>query len=368
MRRFRAVLIATAASAALVAAGPSIGELRSWMRTAFPGWFGVAVNGLAAACLVSAIVAALARMRERRGLRLGLIVAALAVAAASAAAMASPSAAQNAVERFHFIQYGLVTWLWYRVMRMPPAPAADAATLVVPAMAALTVGAADEAVQWFVPERVGEYRDIFLNGTAILAGLLWSAGLDPPLPFSPRPSLRSRRSMAVAVVLAAAAIAAFVQLAQLGDVVRDDEIGVAFVSRYSGDELRALSAERAARWARQPPLEMHRYAREDQYLAEGLWHVRARNDAWERALETAWRENLILERYFAPVLDTPSYAAPISRWPPEQRRDADSRRGTAAERFVSHANPLAIHTFSPTVLWGAILTLSAVVTFLLRKA
>ena len=368
MLRFRAVLIATAVSAAFVAAGPSIGELRSWMRTAFPGWFGIAVNGLAGVCLLIAIVAALARLRERRGLRLGLIVAALAIAAASAAAMASASASQNAVERFHFIQYGLVTWFWYRVMRVPPAPAADAATLVVPALAALIVGAADEAVQWFVPERVGEYRDIFLNGTAILAGLLWSAGLDPPLPFSPRPTRRSRRSIAVATVLAAAAIAAFVQLAQLGGVVRDDEIGVAFLSRYRGDELRALAVERAARWARQPPLEMRRYAREDQYLAEALWHVRARNDAWERVPETAWRENLILERYFAPVLDTASYAAPVNRWPPEQRRDADSRRGAAGKPFISHANPLAIHTFSPTVLWGAILAGSAVVTLLLRKA
>jgi len=368
MLRFRAVLIATAVSAAFVAAGPSIGELRSWMRTAFPGWFGFAVNGLAGACLVIAIVTVLARVRERRGLRLGLIVAALAIAALSSAAMASASAAQNAVERFHFIQYGLVTWLWYRVMRVPPVPAADAATLVVPALAALIVGAADEAVQWFVPERVGEYRDIFLNGTAILAGLAWSAGLDPPLPFSPRPTRRSRRAIAVAVLLAATAIAAFVQLAQLGVVVRDNEIGAAFVSRYSGDELRARAAERAARWARQPPLEMHRYAREDQYLAEGLWHVRARNDAWERAPETAWRENLILERYFAPILDTPSYAAPVSRWPPEQRRDADGRRGAAGEPFISHANPLAIHTFSPTVLWGAILVLSAGVAGLLRRA
>src|SRR6187431_3284555 len=131
MLRFRAVLIATAVSAAFVAAGPSIGELRSWMRTAFPGWFGFAVNGLAGACLVIAIVTVLARVRERRVLRLGLIVAALAIAAVSSAAMASASAAQNAVERFHFIQYGLVTWLWYRVMRVPPVPAADAATLVV---------------------------------------------------------------------------------------------------------------------------------------------------------------------------------------------------------------------------------------------
>ena len=40
----------------------------------------------------------------------------------------------------------------------------------------------------------------------------------------------------------------------------------------------------------------------------------------------AWRENLILERYFAPVLDTPTYASPHgNRWPPEQRADLANR-------------------------------------------
>ena len=353
MPRRRAVLLATTVSVVLVAAGPSIGELRSWMRTAFPGWFGLVVNGLALVSLSAAIAVALTRVRERRMVRFGLIAAAFAIAATSSVAMSSSSAAQNAVERFHFFQYGLGTWLWYRVLRAGPEPVADYATLAVPVLSALVVGAADEGLQWFVPERVGEYRDIFLNGTAILAGLLWSVGLDPPVPFVTHVSARSKASIAIAASAAATAIVTFVQVAHMGNLVRDEQAGVSFLSRYCAGDLLTLAADRTERWARQPPLQLHRYAREDQYLAEGLWHIRARNDAWGHDAETAWRENLILERYFAPVLDTPSYAAPVSRWPPEQRRDASGRRDAPpSAAFVSRANPLAIHTFSRSVLWA----------------
>ena len=74
---------------------------------------------------------------------------------------------------------------------------------------------------------------------------------------------------------------------------------------------------------------IQRFSREDQYLSEGLWHVQRRNEAWEKGdLGAAWRENLILERFFAPVLDVPTYAsATAQRWPPEQHTEAASRPG-----------------------------------------
>jgi hypothetical protein len=70
-------------------------------------------------------------------------------------------------------------------------------------------------------------------------------------------------------------------------------------------------------------------SREDQYLSEGLWHVQRRNEAWQNEdLAVAWRENLILEKFFAPVLDAQTYAsATPQRWPSEQRAEAASRPG-----------------------------------------
>ena len=43
----------------------------------------------------------------------------------------------------------------------------DAAAIVLPALAAFVVGIGDEAVQWFIPARVGELRDVWLNSVAI---------------------------------------------------------------------------------------------------------------------------------------------------------------------------------------------------------
>ena len=91
----------------------------------------------------------------------------------------------------------------------------------------------------------------------------------------------------------------------------------------------ALARDRAERWRRNPPVTVRRFSAEDQYLSEGLWHVQRRNMAWDEGrIGEAWRENLILERFFAPVLDAPTYAgAGGQRWSPEHRADAASRPG-----------------------------------------
>ena len=116
---------------------------------------------------------------------------------------------------------------------------------------------------------------------------------------------------------------------------------MAFASHYSADELRQLSRDRAERWRGDPPVRLRRLSREDQYLDEGLWHIRERNRRWEAGdYDVAFLENEILERYFAPVLDTKSYAAPeLSRWPAEQKADA-RQRARPRPGFISEAEPI----------------------------
>jgi VanZ family protein len=71
-----------------------------------------------------------------------------------------------------------VTWLFYRAWR----DRGDLSTLILPVLAGLLVGTAAEAWQWFVPERVGEWRDIFINLGAVASGLLLSVAVAPPAP------------------------------------------------------------------------------------------------------------------------------------------------------------------------------------------
>ena len=88
--------------------------------------------GLAiAAAVLTAVGLALWRIRERRLLRYGLIAAALVAAALYSAGSRIGNAESDAVERFHFVEYGLVTFLFYRAWRRLD----DGAVFVLPVMA-----------------------------------------------------------------------------------------------------------------------------------------------------------------------------------------------------------------------------------------
>lgn len=329
------------ASVALVVSSPWIGDMRTGLRRAIPGQYVAAINTAVAVLALALVGLALARVRTGRARRYGLMALAVAVAAISAVATSSANASQNAVERFHFIEYGLVTWLFYRAVRDRPAasraarPGDDLTLLVLPACAGLIVGTADEWFQWYVPNRVGELRDIFLNGWAIAAGLLMSLAASPPARMPLRLDRRARAAAGLAAAGGVIAVAAFIHTVHLGYRLSDERIGV-FTSRYTPVELAVLARDRAERWrTTPPPAAPPAMSREDQYLAEGLWHVQARNVAWAVDLVASWHENQILETYFAPVITLPGYG-----WPAAQRADAAARvQALPAGAFVSRAGP-----------------------------
>jgi VanZ family protein len=342
-----------AGALSLVLIAPYIGDIRDALRSAWPGRYGLLINAIVGGLVLAALVAAALRIRAARPARFGAIGLAIALAAVSAMLTASASASQNAVERFHFVEYGLITFLFYRVaLPSRDGQAADLSLLILPTLAALLVSTADEWLQWFIPGRVGEWRDVFLNGTAIAVGLLFSLGAEPPAAWRPALPIASRRRVAIAAAAVVLALTAFVHAVHIGVLVTDRDAG-AFRSRYDAETLRALSADRAAAWATRPPTAPARLSREDKYLAEAVWHIRARNEAWDAGRHAdAWFENRILETFFAPVLDADTYAAPAARWPAAQRDDA-ARRGAAATpaAYLSRAEPAPLLLWSTEVVW-----------------
>ena len=122
------------------------------------------------------------------------------------------------------------------------------------------------------------------------------------------------------------------------------------------------------RWRQDPPAALRRLSREDQYLAEGMWHVRRRNEAWRDGdIGAAWRENQILEAFFDPVLDARSYEAPAgSRWPPEQRADAESRDAGVDRGRASDANPYPLYPWPQSAFWAAALLAAALLAVPVR--
>jgi hypothetical protein len=346
-------LIACLASTAIVLGSPFMGQLQSFLRRSLSTrnyvlFFGVGV----VAAVGLAILIAFVRIRERRAQRLALLLIALLFGGTYMWWTATPYAEVNAVERVHFVEYGLIAFLFYRVWRA----AGDASIVVLPMLAAFTVGALDEWLQWFIPFRVGEAHDVFLNLAAILCGLLFSVALQPPPAWSSGLRADSWRRVGIASAIVWLIFATFVSQVHLGHLIEVVDIG-RFKSHYSQQQLNDLQGHRAVLWQTQPPVTVQRLSREDQYLDEGLAHVRRRNGA---EIDEAWRENLILERFFVPILDLPTYASPNgNRWPPEQRADF-ANRAAATDSFLSEAEPYPILAWSHTAFWFGVSAIAVV--------
>jgi VanZ family protein len=287
------------------------------------------------------------------GLRYALIVLAVTMSAIYARVVRSGNPDVDVVEAFHFVEYGLVAYLFYRVWRNRP----DLSGVVFAACAGLAVGIADEWVQWFVPGRVGEMHDVALNAVAVGCGLLFSMAVHPPSSVH-MPSARSRLALGAALSGLIIAVAGFVDRVHLGYEVNDGQVGI-FRSQYDARELADAAATRPARWKASPP-PVGGFRREDHYLSEGLWHVQRRNlavtagDPW-----TAWNENVILERFYTPVLDRGA------RWPAEQRTGFEQNvRGSARGAYVSDAAPYPIYLVRRSTFWLATVLVGAVTLWL----
>ena len=333
----RRLAVALAAASAVILSAPFIQQAFTALSTAWAPQFRAIGIGATALPVGIALVVAVVRIRDRRPAR----YLALAVSLAIGAAYILTNELSFA-ETFHFVEYGLLAWLFYRALRLGD----DGSVFLLPLLAGVLVGTLDEWFQWFIPIRTGEARDIVLNGVASGCGLLFATAIDPPA--GPVAALR-RASAARVGMWGGAAIALFglfFLTVHVGHDVEDAEIG-AFRSRYTAAELAVLARDRAERWRARPPLVQRRLSREDQYLTEGLWHVQRRNQAWGAGdVADAWRENRILEKFYAPILEAPTYAEPLGhRWSDEQRADAAGRPGVDRAPSVSDAYPYPLYAW-----------------------
>ena len=289
-------------------------------------------------------------------MRYGLILAAVIVGAGYARAVSNGDSAVDLVEAFHFVEYGLVASLFYRAWRRRP----GLSGVVLAACAGVALGVADEWVQWFVPERVGEMHDILINAVAVGCGLLFSVAVHPPSSLTLPPGRASRLALGAAVSGLLLAFAGFVDRVHLGYDVQDGQTAT-FRSRYDAQALAAAAADRTARWKVSPPPDRG-FSREDHYLSEGEWHVQQRNIAIGTAdWWTALREDAILEHFYAPVLEM------RGRWSREQRAEFE-RHAQRLERgsYVSQAAPYPIYVVRRSIFWTATVLIAVAIVWSAR--
>ncbi len=297
-------------------------------------------------------------------------------------------------ETVHFIEYGVLGVLLFRALS---GPVQDAMVYVVVTLVGLLVGTVDELIQWLVPSRFWDLRDIFLNGgaVALIQVAIWR--LAPPRPVSVnRSSMRLACRLAAAEILLlllclsatpqrVARIAEFLpipsRLAMGHEAICEygyfhvvDEL-TAFRSRLSAQDLATSDSQRstdithyldAPRPADASPRETASPVT-DPFLYEFRVHLFARNrnfnrartadqasDIYRRRMTIAWRENLILETSFGRTLTRAA-----RRWDPNRRRSVEAEQDPD-QQFVSRVGGHLITTFSEVQLRALMLTLLTV--------
>ena len=70
------------------------------------------------------------------------------------------------VERIHFIEYAVLGILISRAVNV-----INLQGIIYTGFLVTLIGAVDEIIQWFLPNRVGDIRDVFMNSVGGLSGL-----------------------------------------------------------------------------------------------------------------------------------------------------------------------------------------------------
>lgn len=304
-------------------------------------------------------------------------------------------------EAMHFVEYGALSFLLFHAFRQTRQ---DAGVYVASLFLGSLLGAMDEVVQWAVPGRFFDFRDMAINGSAVLL-------MQLALAFGVRPAgiqaRWSRDTLLLAWRFAAGLALLFMALlsatparlnavatqtgwtwmdeplVEYGYRIEDPAIGV-FFSRLSAATLRKEDANRAAvagsiLAARADDRDYEKFLKDfspltDPFLHELRVHLFRRDRYWKMArahrdepaqrrdyITTAFREQRILELFFGSTLR----AAGLD-WPPDlrARAEGDSHAGP----YVSPVSQRLITSFQPSSAVAVLLILLVASRWALRYA
>ena len=230
----RRLATAIVASVAVILSSPFVGDIRSALITACSGVnFRLIIASAIAAVVIVALLVAVVKIRDRRRWRFTGLAVAVGGAVAMRAIVATGNLQVDVVEHVALHRVRILAWLFYRAWR----PMDNGTTIIWPLLAGTLVGIIDESVQWFIPARVGEAHDIFLN-----AGRGWLRLVLRGEHRSATPVVRITLERAVARPIAYGvsavllAFAVFFQAVHLGHQLYEPGIGM-FWSRYDATQL-----------------------------------------------------------------------------------------------------------------------------------
>ena len=359
----------------VLAAAPYANDVQKWIT----GRLGPAGLRLALSVLLVAVTAGIAvRLFRRRaggapariGVRLAWLV------GLALAAFVLMWRLSVAAEPAHLALYGILGWLAFRALSIHLRDAG-----VYPAAAALTaiVGTVDEIFQWLLPSRFFDLADVGLNVAAgvMIQLVIWRVVRPPGItsgvgPRSLRLAARLAIVEAVLLLLCVSNTPARIEwyatrvpgaeylgqgqstwMNDYGHLHADPEIG-RFRSRLTAGELRAFDRRNGAEVAKILGLlrevgygqlqRAHPPSREP-FAYEAVGHLFWRQMLWARARQqedpeaqarfatVAYRENLILERYFPSSLELSgqSLKPGVRQWLESRHRPEDTFESRSSE-------------------------------------
>jgi len=297
-------------------------------------------------------------------------------------------------EAIHFLEYGLLGFFLFKALSLH---IKDKSIYITATLFALFIGTIDEIIQWIIPRRYWDFRDAGLNG---LSGLLFQLAIwkiVKPKIISEKINLKSFKKLSlifaaclillglcasntperVAAYTTKIPFLAFLQkeetMSEFGYKIKDAEIGQ-FKSRKSAGELDDIDRIKAEEYAQilnqSANINYDEFIREynpitNPFLHEMRVHIfrrdthlnkgrTATNDGEKKeAYFIAYKENIILEKYFGNTLGKSVYA-----WDEKKKKEAEAW----IDRSRSYKSPVSanlITSFSEKTMWSGILGLIA---------
>lgn len=278
------------------------------------------------------------------------------------------------VERVHFLQYGIVVFLFFYSIK-EYFPDLNAYLLTFSFSFALSI--LDEGIQWWVPSRTGEFRDIVINVIAILLSLTCIAFLWKPQSIENSFSRKGLSPLILLLIFVGAALTLFIDIVQIGYLIEDPVVGT-FKSRYTAEDLQekrnTLSYDpqdqieplmrvpnREKTETRGPSL-LEMWKKEDFYRSEAEFHVGARNRLFARKdYFEAMKENQIIEKYYRPLVEN----SPV-RWSADDIKRVNGLIESQEQFRQNYTSSIHKHLWVqiPRVLvWSLFLLFSCVMLF-----
>lgn len=304
----------------------------------------------------------------------------------------------NPEEAFHFVEYGVLSVLAYQALSIR---FEGALVFVCASLICSIIGNSDEVVQWLVPSRTFDFRDVWLNAAAgMLIQVAIALGIRPVHSLNKcdgSPKILLRILLSVQLLLLALcfsntpAVVRFYssRLSFLSYVMGKEnmmaEYGYrhaipegSFFSRFDLDELAMIDSERAPETASvlrslrggRPYLELLRMYSPftDPFTHEALVHLFRRDEYIGRGLKgvsepcsISFHEEAVLEKYFPKTLLHSGLGLE-----PEIRKALSGCANRAGE-YVSPVSANLITEFSVRDVWLSFFGLMVVVWFPRRR-